>query len=157
MIYVFDTNSLSNILNHYYRDEFPSFWHKLDDAIRDHWLLSVRECECELKERFSDGQIEPLLAHNADFFAYPTTQELTFITRVYSVAHFRQNLEKKKLLGGGYFADPFIIAKAWFLGGVVVTEEKLKDHAAKIPNICKCFDIPYMSLQEFMYTEKWTF
>ncbi|MBM4430975.1 MAG: DUF4411 family protein, partial [Chloroflexi bacterium] len=58
---------------------------------------------------------------------------------------------------GGCFADPFVVAKAWALGGVVVTEETFKDHAAKIPNMCQHFVIPYMSLQQFMHAEKWTF
>jgi len=157
LIYVFDTNSLSNVLNHYYRDRFPSFWQKLNEAIRDGWLLSVRECKGELKEKFRDDEVERLLENNADFFADPTAQELAFITRVYSVPHFRQNLEQKKLLKGGYFADPFIIARASALAGVVVTEEQFRANAAKIPNICERFDILCVSLEGFLLREDWTF
>ena len=69
----------------------------------------------------------------AGFFAYPTNPELAFITKVYSVAHFRQNMEQKKLLNGGFFADPFVVAKAWSLGGAVVTEERLRDNARQDP------------------------
>lgn len=157
MIYVFDTNSLSNVLNHYYRHRFPSFWEKFDEAIREGCLVSVRECKFELKDKFSDEAIERLVEHNADFFDSPTTEELAFITQIYSIPHFLQNLERKKLLGGGYFADPFIIAKAKVLDGVVVTEEQLKDTAAKIPNICKHFDIACVNLEGFLLKENWTF
>ena len=157
MIYIFDTNSLSNVLNHYYRGIFQTFWEKFDEIIRIACLVSVRECKGELKEKFSDEEIERFVKHNSDFFAMPTAEELTFITQIYTIAHFRHNLERKKLLGGGYFADPFIIAKAKVLNGVVVTEEEMKDNAAKIPNICAYFDIECMNLEGFMEKEKWTF
>lgn len=157
MIYVFDTNSLSNVLNHYYRDRFPSFWEKLDDMIRQGYLLSVRECRGELQDKFADEEIERLAKHNPDFFVRPTSEELAFITQVYSVSHFRQNLERKKLLGGGYFADPFIIAKANAVDGLVVTEEALRENAAKIPNICKHFNIGCVNLEGFLSNEGWIF
>ena len=157
MIYVFDTNSLSNVLTHYYRDRFLSFWEKFDEAIREGCLVSVRECKGELQDKFSDEKIAQLAKHNADFFAKPTTKELAFITQIYSIPHFRQNLERKKLLGGGYFADPFIIANAKVVNGVAVTEETLKDNAAKIPNICKHFGIDCLNLEGLMEREDWTF
>ena len=157
MIYVFDTNSLSVVLNHYYRGRFPSFWEKFDKTVREHRLFSVRECELELKDKFNDEAVEPLTAHNTDFFADPTSDELAFLAQIYSVPHFRHNLEQKKLLKGGYFADPFVIAKARLLDGTVVTEEKLKDNAAKIPNICSHFGIECTNLEGFMSRENWTF
>ncbi|MCL5960735.1 MAG: DUF4411 family protein [Chloroflexi bacterium] len=157
MIYVFDTNSLSNVLNHYYCHRFPSFWEKLDDAIRDGWVISVRESKFELEDRFSDEALERLVKHNSGFFTEPTTEELAFIRQIYSESHFQQNLERKKLTGGGYLADPFLIAKARAVKGVVVTEEDLREHAAKIPNICKHFGIGCVSLEGFLLTEDWKF
>jgi hypothetical protein len=35
--------------------------------------------------------------------------------------------------------------------------EKLKPNAAKIPNICKHFGVPCMTLEEFMGAEDWQF
>jgi hypothetical protein len=35
--------------------------------------------------------------------------------------------------------------------------ELLKPNAAKIPNICKHFKIPCMTLEEFMEAEGWQF
>ena len=157
MTYIFDTNSLSNVLNHYYPDRFPSFWDKFTEATKEGILGSVREGRFELLERFDNDEIKRLEKYNADFFAKPTPKELVFITQIYSVSHFQQNIEKKKLLKGGSFADPFIIAKANAVKGIVVTEEKFKENAAKIPNICKHFGIGCVNLEGFLRKEDWKF
>ncbi len=157
MIYVFDANSLSNILNHYYPDRFPSFWDKFDNMIKNRNIISVREVRFELTSKFNDEVIDRLVIHNKDFFVNPQHEEFEFITQIYSVVHFQQNLERKKLLQGGYFADPFVVAKAWKEKGMVVTEEGNKDHAAKIPNICKHFDILCENIEGFLIKENWKF
>lgn len=157
MIYVYDNNSLSNILNHYYPDRFPSFWEKFDEMIQNGEIISVREVRFELTSKFSDEVIDRLVKYNNSFFANPTPEELGFITEIYSVLHFQQNLDRKKLLQGGYFADPFVIAKAWKEKGTVVTEESNKEHAAKIPNICDHFDIHCKNLEGFLVKENWKF
>ncbi len=157
MIYVFDSNSLSNILNHYYQDRFPTFWEKFDAMVQQGNIISVREARFELTLKFNDETIDRLAKQNKNFFPPPTVEELGFITQIYSVAHFRQNLDKKKLLGGGYFADPLVIAKAWKDRGTVITEEEFKEHGAKIPNICRHFDIACDNLEGFMTKESWKF
>ena len=65
--------------------------------------------------------------------------------------------EKKKLLKGGPFADPFIIAKAKIINAVVVSQEKYKENAVKIPNICKYFNIECINLEGFLTKENWKF
>jgi hypothetical protein len=155
LIYVLDTNSLSNILAHYYPDSFLTFWKFFDEAAADGRLMSVRESKLELEEKFSDEQIKRFLCANGDFFASPSVDELAFITEIYAVPHFQHNLEKKKLLKGGPFADPFIVAKAILVKGVAVTEEKLRPHAAKIPNICDHFGIGCICLKDFFLEEDW--
>jgi hypothetical protein len=155
MIYVFDTNSLSNILNHYYPDQFPSFWDKFDKMVQDGNIISVREVRFEMEQKFNKETIERLIKCNNEFFLNPTPDELGFITQIYSISHFQQNLDKKKILQGGYFADPLVIAKAWINNGTVVTEEDFRDNAAKIPNICQHFDIPRVDLEGFLILEKW--
>jgi len=157
LTYVFDTNSLSNVLNHYYRGRFPSFWEKLDEMIKKRRIVSVREARFELESRFDKAVIEQLKTHNPDFFEDPTAKELSFITEIYSVPHFRQNLDRKKLLQGGYFADPFIIAKAKVKEGWVITEEDKPEHGARIPNICEHFKIECLKLEGFLVKEDWKF
>ena len=158
MKYVFDTNSLSNVLNHYYVERFPTFWEKFNAKIQGGNLVSVREAKFELQGKFDNDAIEHLSKFNPDFFADPTNEELEFISEIYAITHFRQNLDRKKLLQGGFFADPFIIAKARKTNdGAVVTEEEFKDHGAKIPNICRHFGIPCWTLEEFLEQENWRF
>ena len=66
-------------------------------------------------------------------------------------------MEKKKRLKGGAFADPFIIAKAKINNAIIVTQEKYKENSAKIPNICKEFNIKYVDLEGFLNLEKLQF
>ncbi len=73
------------------------------------------------------------------------------------LSQFQANIEQQKLYKGGHNADPFVIAKAATDGFTVVTMEKLKPNAAKIPNICKHFNVPCMTLEEFMAAEGWQF
>lgn len=157
MIYVFDNSSLSNILNHYYQDRFPSFWEKFDDMVEAEKIISVREVRNELTGKFDDDKIDRIAKQNDKFFTNPTPEELSFITRIYSVNHFQHNLDKKKILKGGYFADPFVIAKGWQEKGTVVTEEDNKPNAAKIPNICAQFKISCIKLEGFLIEEDWKF
>lgn len=159
MIYVFDSNTLSTILSFYYPYTFPSFWEKFNQMIYEIRIISVREAKHELEEKFSkeSGKIAMLTEQNKDFFEDPNHEELRFITEIYSISHFQQNLEKKKRLKGGAFADPFIIAKALVKEGTVISEESYRKNGTGIPNICKHFDIPCMKLQNFFVKEKWEF
>jgi hypothetical protein len=50
-----------------------------------------------------------------------------------------------------------VIACAKVNSGTVVTEEQIKPHAAKIPNVCKHFDIPCVDLEGFMRQQGWAF
>ncbi|MCF7903280.1 MAG: DUF4411 family protein [Candidatus Marinimicrobia bacterium] len=157
MTYVFDTNSISNILSHYYPERFPTFWEKFYGFIQAEEIISVREAKFELATRFEADVLTLLTNFNSSFFREPTTAELTFVREIYAVRHFQQNLERKKLLAGGSFADPFIIAKASVLNGTVITEEEYRDNAVKIPNICNHFQIPWTNLEGFLTQEDWKF
>ncbi|AEF84976.1 PIN domain protein [Treponema primitia ZAS-2] len=157
MIYVFDNNTLAGIFRHYFRASFPTFWERFDTMVSDGTICSVREVNNELKRMARGDELEAWAKTHTNFFCLPTSDELRFITQIYSVPHFLQNLGAKKLFNGGAFADPFLIAKAYISGGTVVTQEKLKPHGAKIPNICKHFSIPYTDLQGFLQAQNWVF
>ena len=111
----------------------------------------------ELEARFAEPIICQLEGHNPDFFEAPSLEELSFISQIYSVPHFRQNFDKKKLLHGGYFADPFLIAKAKISDAVMVTEEEHPINGARIPNICQHFGIKCVKLEGFLVIEDWKF
>lgn len=156
MIYAFDTNAFSHLFKSFYKNRFPTLWDLYDEIVLEGRLVSTREVLAEIK----DGPTESLrdwAADHKELFTTPTAEEGLFVAQIFAVKHFQQIIEQRKLYRGGKNADPFIIAKAKVVEGTVVSLEKEKPKAAKIPNICKHFDIPCMSLEEFMEAEEWEF
>lgn len=156
MIYVFDTSAFSALFKNYYRDQFPTLWTYFDDLVDEGNLISTREAGRELKV-FNNVALQAWYKNNKDIFHTPTPEEGLVVSKIYQVPHFQQNIERKKLYKGGFNADPFLIAKAFVIDGTVVTVEKFKTNATKIPNICMKFDVKCMSLEEFMKAENWKF
>ena len=111
----------------------------------------------EIKVLNRDDSLEKWAKVHRGFFKDPTPEELQFITAIFNVPHFRQNLARKKLLHGGAYADPFIIAKAKVDNATVITQEKLKPNGSQIPAICQHFDILYLDLEGFLKKENWVF
>ena len=58
---------------------------------------------------------------------------------------------------GGYNADAFVIAKAAVNDGTVVTLEREKPRATRIPNICRHFSVACCDLEQFMEAKCWKF
>lgn len=155
-MYVFDTSALSALFRNYYRNRFPSLWQQFDGLVAGGNLVSTREALREIL----DGPIPELrewAEDNQALFSTPIAAEGAFVAQIYAVAHFQQNLEQQKLLKGGRNADPFIIARAAVEARTVVTMEKFKTNAAKIPNICRHFAVGCKTLEEFMEAENWQF
>ena len=92
-------------------------------------------------------------------FPSPTSGVAAFVSKIYRVKHFQANIEHKKLLKGGKNADPFVVATAALQDpvGTVVTLERDKPNAVRIPNICRYFGIPFFNLEQFMEQEDWVF
>ena len=74
-----------------------------------------------------------------------------------SVADVAAKIGAKQRLLGMPVADPFVIACAKIRNGTVVTEERWKANAAKIPNVCKHFEVPCIDLEAFMNQLGWSF
>ncbi len=155
-MYIFDNSPLSVLFKNYYRNRFPTLWKNFDALIASGDIISTREVWREIEDS-SIAELRDWARTNSGVFTIPTSAEGAFIAKIYSVTHFQQNIEQQKLLKGGRNADPFVIAKAATDGKTVVTMELLKPNAAKIPNICKHFQIPCMTLEEFMEAEGWQF
>lgn len=156
MTYVFDTSAFSPLFRNFYRRRFPTLWGQFDELVDEGRIVSTREVFREIE----DGPIEALrdwAGDHREIFATPTAAEGAFVGRIYSVPHFQQNIELQKILKGGKNADPFVIAKAAVSEKSVVTMETLRPNAAKIPNICEHFDVPYITLEGFMEAEGWEF
>jgi Domain of unknown function (DUF4411) len=156
MAYVFDTNAFSQLFHSYYRNRFPTLWQNFDDLITDGSITSTREAFREIE----DDRVVALrewAPNHRELFPAPTAEEAAFVARIFAVGHFQQVIEQKKLYKGGKNADPFIIARAAVTGGTVVTMESEPKNGAKIPNICRHFSIPCLSLEGFMEEEGWQF
>ncbi|MEO9804778.1 MAG: PIN domain-containing protein [Reichenbachiella sp.] len=155
MKYVFDTSPLADLFRHYYPSRFPTLWENFDVMIKAGEITSTREVLREIEDR-EDPLSEWAKSHE-ELFMMPNAQEAKFVSEIYRVAHFQQNIELQKIYKGGKNADPFVIARAGVLGITVVTNEKIKPNAAKIPNICQHFDIGCINLEKFMEGENWKF
>ena len=155
MIYVFDSSPLIVLFRHYYPERFPSLWEKFDSMISAQRIISVREVSKELEGQ--EDRLSDWAGNNRGFFCMPTTDELNFVAAVFRIQHFQSLIRRKEQLVGKPVADPFVIAKAKVGGHCLVTQENFKEKAAKIPNICKHFNIPYVDLETFMKNENWTF
>ena len=156
MSYVFDSGPISTIFRNFYPTVFKTLWENFEALIASGRIVSVREVARELADYSHEGCRE-WVAVNGQVFHPPTHAEAEFITQIYSVHHFQQNIEAQKLLKGGRIADPFVIAKAAVERKIVVTTELFKPNATKIPNICQHFCVQVLSLKEFMEAEGWEF
>jgi hypothetical protein len=156
MIFVFDTSGFV-ALRSYYRGIFPSLWEKFDLMVEKERIISTREVRREIEDQ--DDELTKWAKGNESVFRMPTAEIAGFVSKIYQVRQFRTNIEQKKLLKGGKNADPFVIATAAVhtQQAVVVTMETLKPNAARIPNICRHFDILCLNLEEFMEWEEWVF
>ena len=155
-MYVLDTNVISALHKNYYRKRFVSLWKQFDQLVAEGMVTSTREAYHELHDGVLGADTEWAKA-NADVFATPDANEAAFVAQIYSVPHFQANIEKQKLIRGGRNADAFIVARAYAIGGSVVTLERLKPNAVKIPNICDHFGISCLDLEGFMEKEGWEF
>jgi hypothetical protein len=156
LIYIFDTNAFSQLFDSFYRNRFPTLWEQFDGLVDDGRVTSTREvgreiadCRVVVLREWADAE--------RGLFPSPSAAEAAFVARIFAVPHFQQIIEQRKLLKGGKNADPFIVARAQALEGTVVTMEGEPPNGAKIPNICRHFRIPCLSLEGFMEAEDWVF
>lgn len=165
MTYVFDTSSLRS-LQHFYPRVFKSIWDGLDALVAQKYLISTREVYRELEGQAITAELLKWAKANKALFTTPTGPELGFVAEIFKVGHFQGLIGKQQQLKGTPVADPFVIACARINQGTVVTEEgwqrgspplTLKPNAAKIPNVCRHFNIPCIDLEEFMHRQGWSF
>jgi len=156
MIYVFDTN-VFRALGNFYPDNFPSIWENISNYILEGNLISVKEVYNELELQSTHEHIIEWSKKNKGIFLPPTIEEIEFIKQIFQVNHFQQLIGKSQILKGQPVADPFLIASAKVNNGCVVTEESDKENAARIPNICRNFNIECINLKQFMEDNNWQF
>ncbi len=158
MIYVFDTSSLSK-LKHFFPRVFKSVWAGLDALVEAGDLISTREVWNEIERGDVDPHTSEWLKGRKRIFTTPTAHEQRFVAQILQIPHFQSLIGEKQRLMGTPVADPFIIACAKVHKGTVVTEERLKPNAARIPNVCKhpSINVPCIDLETFMQKQGWSF
>jgi len=155
-LYLFDTNTI-RVFGGYYPETFGTFWKSIDDAVAAGLIASVREVKKEIElQNYSEHVTAWALANDA-MFASPTEDEMHAVVEILAVPHFSQLIGEKQRLKGMPVADPFLIARAKVDSACVVTEEKMKPNAAKIPNVCQYFGIECVNLQGFLQQQGWRF
>lgn len=156
MIYVFDTGSFI-VLKHYYPATFPKLWKGLDDLVASGNLVSVSDALRELEAGTEEDALTRWLKTNKALFQRPSLDDQRAVAQILAVKSFQQLIGQKALLKGSPVADPFVIAAAMTRRGTVVTEERKKPNATKIPNVCEYFKVPCLDLKGFFESQGWTF
>jgi hypothetical protein len=155
MIYVVDTSSFRE-LERYYPTIFPTFWSLFDAEVSSGNVVSVREVLRELKA-CPETNVISWSKKNTHIFKAPSPAEGAFVAKILAVPHFNQLISSKAATTGQPVADPFLIAAAHACAGTVVTQERFKPHAAKIPNVCGHFGIGCTNFEGYMTAMGWTF
>ena len=155
MSYVFDSGPLIDMFRHYYRQRFPSLWQLFDTMIENNLITSTREVFNELINRGDD--LSDWCEEQRQLFVTPNKIEQGFVREIFINPHFQGVLRKQEKLEGRPVADPFVVARARHTGGCVVTTEKYRPNAPKIPNICEKFGVECVNLEAFMEREQWQF
>lgn len=156
MVYVFDTSSFI-VTGHYYPQQFPRFWEKFNFAVNQSKIISVREVYKELDNEASAPHLIAWINEYKSIFQIPDAIATHFTSTIFAVPHFQGLINDRSRLTGRPSADPFVIAVAKSQNGCVVTQEKEKPNAPKIPNVCLHFGIDCTDLQGFMEREGWSF
>lgn len=156
MIYVFDTSSIRS-LQHFYPGIFRSVWTGMDELVKEGQIISVRESWNELERQNISDDLKAWVKKNKRIFLTPSIEELQMVRDILSNSLFRSLIGEKQRLRGDPVADPFVIALAKVREATVVTEERFKKGAAKIPNVCAHYKIRSMNLETFMLEQGWSF
>jgi hypothetical protein len=82
---------------------------------------------------------------------------MSLVAEIFRIKNFKALLGPTQIARGSPVADPFLVARAKLIGACVVTEEKFKPNAPKIPNVCQHFDVECMDMQGFLREAGWTF
>lgn len=153
-MYLLDSNVFIQAKNQYYSFEtFPVFWDWLDvEENQGHIAFIQLICDELLKgnDRLAEWARE---RKNSGWFLPNTDTELQeFFPQIaeWVMKQPFRHTAKLKFLDE---ADPWLIAKAKVIGATVVTLEAYKPDTKRkveIPNVCRAFDIPYITTFELL-------
>jgi hypothetical protein len=152
MIYCVDTSSLIAAWQERYPIEnFPKFWDRMDDLIKDGRLISPIEVFNEIKKR-SDDLHDWLKNRKEDIFRELDDEVQIEVANV--LQRFPRLVGDRKLRTS---ADPFVIALARITGHQLVTEEKPtgSPNRPNIPDVCARLSLSTIGILQVIQREKW--
>jgi hypothetical protein len=152
-MYVLDTNAFY-ILGHYYPSRFPTIWSHVDHLVDKERFWSVKEVRRELESNCPSEHIYNWIKENRHIFRKPSSEELEIVSQIFQRKEFVGLVKRKNLLQGLPVADPFIVAAAKVRGCLIVTQESLKIGGARIPTVCKEFNIDCINVEQFLEREE---
>ncbi len=156
MIYVVDTSSIQQMFGCYSRKRFPSLWSRFDELVNNGAITSIRHVKREIENRDKHNGELDWVSRYKELFPNLTADETKFLRDIFAVPRF-QHTVPNDIRDENAQADPFLIAKAKAIEGMVVTQERERGNRVRIPSICKYFDIRYGTLDDLMALENWSF
>jgi hypothetical protein len=119
--------------------------------------MSVREVKKEIENNCPFPHIEDWVKNNSHIFRKPDTQELDVVEQIFRIPQFLGLVRRNHILRALPVADPFVVAAAKVHSGIVITREIYKDKGARIPNVCKEFNVRCINFEQFLEREKLKF
>jgi hypothetical protein len=151
-VYILDTNAFYTLGN-YYLSRFPTIWKQIDELVREGRFRSVKEVRNEIEHNCPFEHIERWVHTNRHIFWKPRQKEMELVAEIFRNRQFIGLIRRSQILRGLPVADPFIVAAAKIHDGTVVTQESDKAHAARIPRVCKEFNIACINMEQFLEKE----
>jgi hypothetical protein len=152
-MYIMDTTAFY-VLGNYYPLRFPSIWEHINNLVREDKFWSVKEVRQEIEHNCPFDHIEKWVDSHRHIFRKPTSRELEFVTKIFQLKQYLGLVKRSNILKGLPVADPFIVAAGKIHKGTVVTQESFKDGGARIPTVCKEFNVHCINVEEFLGREK---
>jgi hypothetical protein len=152
IVYSIDTSTMIDAGERYYPiDIFPGFWERLDGLVDAGRLKAPATLIDELKEK--DDEWREWVYERKEKMIWEIDEQIQHAmsnTVMPAFAAATTNL-------GSITLDPFFIASALVKGATLITSEKPRKGAIKIPKICDSLSVPWSPLLEVVRTEGWKF
>ena len=156
MIYVIETSSWQQLFGCYRRERFPTLWEKFDETVASGAITSIQHVLREIERRDKkNGELE-WARTRPELFPGLNENESRFLRDIFEVPRFRL-VVPTDLRDTEVGADPYLIARAKAIGGMVITQERRRNSRVTIPSICQHFEILCGSLDDFMNRRNWSF
>lgn len=152
-VYSIDTSAiLDGHVRWYHPDSFPSFWERVDELIAEERLLAAEEVMVELKKR-EDGPVYKWAKARDKMIVAPELPIQENVARILGSHPRLVSRVKERSL-----ADPWVIGVAMDCQGTVITGEgRGRQNHPKIPDVCRDYGIPCISIAQLVREEGWRF